>query len=277
MAPERSKRRIARGFPASVLMLVDRWASGGLENLVVDLSRSLTARGLSVFVAAANGPPPSSKTFTSNSRIRALSFDGDEAAFAAFLRREPVDLINYHHSLFAIDMARQQPIGIVYTMHNCYLWMDDHARQQVEFGLAKTDVVIAVSRQVAQFAQAQFHCPDEKIAVIGNSLNIEAIRAADRPPVAPGAPFTVAIVGSFDRLKLQHVAIAAFCDAADEIPELRLRLIGAPANQAYYLELQAQIAASRHRDRIELIPGLSRADTIDALARAHLFVSASSL
>ena len=134
-----------------------------------------------------------------------------------------------------------------------------------------------MSQQVAHFAQAQFRCPDEKITIIGNGLRIPALRAAKRPAVAPGLPFTVAIVGSLDRLKLQHVAIAAFCDAADEIPELRLRLIGAPANQAYYAELQVQIAASRHRDRIELIPGLSRADTIDAMRRAHVFVSASSL
>jgi glycosyltransferase involved in cell wall biosynthesis len=276
-ALERDKRRIAPGFPASVLLLVDRWASGGLENLVVDLSRSLTARGLSVFVAAANGPAPPSKTFTSDRSIQTLSFDGDEAAFAAFLRREPVDLINYHHSLFAIDVARRHPIGIVYTMHNCYLWMDEHARQQVELGLAKTDAVIAVSRQVAHFAQAQFHYPDEKITVIGNGLRIGALHAAKRPAVAPDVPFTVVIVGSFDRLKLQHVAIAAFCDAADDIADLRLRLIGAPVDQAYYAQLQAQIAASPHRDRIELIPGLSRTDAIDAMRRAHVFVSASSL
>ena len=205
-----------------------------------------------------------------------MSFDGDEAAFAAFLCREPVDLINYHHSLFAIDVARRQPIGIVYTMHSCHLWMDDRARERSRLTWPRR-MPWSPCRDKSHISRKSSPLPCREDHGHRQWPAHRSIRAADRPGVAPGLPFTVAIVGSFDRLKLQHVAIAAFCDAADEIAELRLRLIGAPANQAYYAELQAQIAASRHRDRIELIPGLSRADTIDAMGRAHVFVSASSL
>jgi O-antigen biosynthesis protein len=276
-ALEPDSRQIARGFPASVLMVVDNWSSGGLENLVVDLSENLAALGMSVFVGVANGPPLIAGTFAPDSGIQTLSFDGDEAAFAAFLHREPVDLVNYHHCRFGIDTARRYGIGTVYTIYNCYLWMDDQARKHVALGLANMDAVIALSPQVARFAQVQFRCPAEKIKVIGVGLRVDAIPAPERPAAARGEPFTVVIVGSFNRLKLQHVAIAAFCRAADEIPELRLRLIGAPLDRDYYFELRAQIADSHHRDRIEIIPGLSRADTFEAMADAHLFVSASSV
>lgn len=276
-AARRAPARIDDPFrPARILILVDRWSSGGLENIVIDLAASLVANGRTVIVAAANGAPPPAAAFA-NARIRTLSFRGEESALETFLRREAIEIVNYHHSCFAAGKVKEQAVATVYTMHNCYLWMDDSARQQVATGLAEMDRVIAVSRQVAQFARVQFPCPAEKITVIANGLHIDTPRAAERPAAARGVPFTVAIVGSFNRLKLQHVAIAAFCRVADDIPELRLRLIGAPLDQVYYAELQTRIAASHHRDRIELIPGLSRAETIAALANAHVFVSASSV
>src|SRR4051794_15331243 len=60
-------------------------------------------------------------------------------------------------------------------------------------------------------------------------------------------------------------------------PNFGFAWIGAPLDGAYSSELRVQIAASRHRDRIEMIPGLSRADTFAAMSEAHLFVSASSV
>ncbi len=90
-----------------------------------------------------------------------------------------------------------------------------------------------------------------------------------------GTVFTALVVGSFNRLKLQHIALAAFGDVADEIPNLRLRFIGVPHDRGYYDELAERAAASPHRDRIELVPGLSRAETIAALAEAQVFLSVS--
>src|SRR5439155_18676058 len=127
------------------------------------------------------------------------------------------------------------------------------------------------------FAHSRFACPAEKIDVIANGLAIDAPLDGERPGLRGGVPFTVAVVGSFNRLKLQHVALAAFCDVADEVPELRLRLIGAPHDPAYLAEVEARAARSVHRERIELVPGLSRRETIAALAGAHVFLSASSV
>src|SRR5205085_3800231 len=68
------------------------------------------------------------------------------------------------------------------------------------------------------------------------------------------------------------VAIAAFAEAAEAISALRLRLIGMPLDEQYHRELQAQIAASPQGHRIELVPGISRAATIAALAEAQVFL-----
>jgi O-antigen biosynthesis protein len=87
--------------PARVLLLVDRWASGGLENIVIDLADSLAGNGRSVFVACARETPPPASAFAS-AQIRTLSFQGDEGAFEAFLREVAIEVVNYHHSSFAV-------------------------------------------------------------------------------------------------------------------------------------------------------------------------------
>jgi len=257
--------------PARILILVDRWSSGGLENIVIDLAESLVANRRTVIVAAANGAPPPAAAFR-NARIRTVSFRGEESSFAGLLRREAIEVVNYHHSCFAAETARRQGVATVYTMHNCYLWMDDDARTQVAGGLAEMDWLIAVSRQVAQFAAAQFRFAADRMVVIPNGLRDEIIAPATRSPIDGGAPFTVAMVASLTRPKLQHIAIAAFAEVAQDIAQMRLRLIGVPLDQLYRQELEAQIAASPLGHRIELIAGLSRDQTIAALAGAQVFL-----
>ncbi len=257
--------------PARILLLVDCWSSGGLENVVIDLAESLAATGRTVVVAAANGAPPPAAAFR-NARIRTVSLRGEESAFDALLGREAIEVVNYHHSCFAAGRAREQGVATVYTMHNCYIWMDDRARTQVASGLTEMDWLVAVSRQVAQFAAAQFHFPGDRMVVVANGLRDGIIAPATRSLVDRDAPFTVAMVASLTRPKLQHVAIAAFAEAAQGIPKMRLRLIGAPLDPAYHQELEAQIAGLPRRHRIELIAGLTRAETIAALADAHVFL-----
>jgi glycosyltransferase involved in cell wall biosynthesis len=262
--------------PVRVLLLVDRWASGGLENIVIDLADSLAGNGRIVFVASAGETAPPASAFASP-QIRTLSFQGDESLFEAFLRAEAVEVVNYHHSCFAAARAKEQAVATIYTMHNCYLWMDDAARQQVKVGLLDMDRLIAVSRQVAQFAVAQFDFPGDRIDVVANGLRDDIMSPTSAPSVrrlggGGDTPFTVAMAASLTRPKLQHVAIAAFAEVAPDIPRMHLRLIGVPLDRAYHEELQARIAASSQGHRIELIAGLTRAEAIAALAKAEVFL-----
>src|SRR5712691_2104924 len=264
----RTLPRIDEPFlPARILLMVDRWSSSGIEDIVIDLAQSLVRNGRTVFVASARGAPPP-KSALASTPIRTLSFRGDESAFAGFLRREAIDVINYHDSCFAADRAKERAVAAVYTMHDCYLWMDDIARAQLALCLGEMDRVIAVSRRVAQFATAQFDVPCDRITVIAGGLRDEIISAAT-PPVRD-ADFTVAMVAPLTRPKLQHVAIAAFAEARRDIPRMRLRLIGAPVDQGYHDELQAQIAALPKGHRIELVAG--PAETVAELTRAHVFL-----
>jgi glycosyltransferase involved in cell wall biosynthesis len=255
--------------PGRILLLVDRWSSSGLENIVIDLAESLARNGRTVFVASARGAPPPKSAFASTP-IRTLPFRGDESAFEGFLRREAIEVINYHDSCFAADRAKERGVATVCTMHDCHLWMDDAARAQLSRGLAEMDRVITVSRQVAQFAAAQFGLPCDRIVVVSNGLRDEIISAA-APPVG-GADLVVTMVAPLTRPKLQHVAIAAFAEAAQDIPRMRLQLIGAPLDHGYHQELEAQIAASPQGHRITLSAGLTRVETIAAMAGAHVFV-----
>ncbi len=274
----RNSPRIDERFtPRRVLMLVDTWGAGGLEHMIMDIARSLAGSGCTVFIAAANGKAPPELVIRKNHRVQTTSFQGDEAAFATFLRDHSIEIINYHHSLFGLAVANELAKATVYTVHNCYLWMDGAARQRIARGLANMGSIIAVSRQVAQFALAQFDYPAERISVVPNGIPEHLEFRDDRPAVAHGAPFTIVMVGSFTPLKLHHVAIAAFLELAEQIPVLRLRLIGAMVDENCRRELQARIAANPHGDRIEIKAGLTRAATIEELRQAHVFILPSAV
>jgi glycosyltransferase involved in cell wall biosynthesis len=257
--------------PTRILLLVDRWSAGGMENIAADLAENLAAGGRTVIVAAAQGAAPPAAAF-GDAGIHRMTFGGDESAFEALLRREAIEIVNYHHSRFAVAAVKALDIATVYTMQNCYLWMDDRERAEVAAGLRDMDQVIAVSRQVAQFAATQFGVPPGRLSLIPNALRASIARPAARPAATPDTPFIVAMVASINRHKLQHVAIAGFEDAAAAIPAMRLRLIGQPLDPQYLSELEAQIAASPLRERIELVGGLSRGQTLTALAGAHVFL-----
>ena len=100
-------------------------------------------------------------------------------------------MVNYHHSSFAAARAKAQAVATIYTMHNCYLWMDDAARQQIGVGLLDMDRVIAVSRQVAQFAVAQFDFPGDRIDVVANGLRDDIMSRATAPSIVDGAAATL--------------------------------------------------------------------------------------
>src|SRR5205085_9416891 len=63
-----------------------------------------------------------------------------------------------------------------------------------------------------------------------------------------------------------------FAEIAASIPTARLRLIGMPLDPDYHRELEAQIAASPHGQRIELIAGVTRDAAIAAMRAAQVFV-----
>src|SRR5262249_9920616 len=163
--------------------------------------------------------------------------------FAGFLRQQGIDVVNYHHSSFAADRAKSEGAATVYTMHNCYLWMDETARGEVARAVTGMDRVIAVSTQVAEVAAAQFEVAADRIVVVPNGLPPRIIDVAEAAARDWESSFTVCMVASLTRLKLQHVAIAAFAEVAAEIPEMRLKLIGTPLDGDYHRELKALIAA----------------------------------
>ncbi|HKS88506.1 MAG TPA: glycosyltransferase [Stellaceae bacterium] len=268
--PPRTPAQLDAAFrPRRILLLVDRWSAGGLENIAIDLADRLAAGGCSVTVASADGPAPTASF--ADAAIRTVSFGGDEGALDGFLGREGIEVVNYHHSRFAVARARERGVATVYTMQNSYLWMNERDRRAAAAGLAGMDRLIAVSRQVAQFAVTQFGVPAERIVVVPNALRDELIARGPAPARAP-SPFLVLMVASFTRLKLQHVAIAAFADVAGEIPDMRLRLIGSTAEAAYLAELREQIDAASLGDRIDVAVGLSRQETIGAMASAQVMV-----
>ncbi|MGE3831514.1 MAG: glycosyltransferase, partial [Parvibaculaceae bacterium] len=260
--------------PRSILFLVERWSTGGLEYVVADLARGMASRGIPVTIAAAEGPLPDDGF---GADIETVAFDGDPDALARFLAARRIDLVSAHHTLFGIAEANRLRVPYVYTMHNSYLWFDAARLKQWSNGLAAASHVVAVSPQVAQFAAARLAVPPAKLSVIPNPIDLAAFDDPGPRPTGEGRPFTVLALGSFNRVKLQHVLVAAFEEAHAQYPDMRLSLIGAPFDQAYFEEVSRLVERSPARAAIEIIPGLPHGEALKRLSSAHVFSLASAL
>jgi glycosyltransferase involved in cell wall biosynthesis len=260
--------------PRGILFLVERWSTGGLENVVADLAGGIAARGIPVTIAVAEGPLPADR-FGAN--IKTVQFDGNPEAFARFLSAGRIDLVSAHHTLFGITEASGLRVPYVYTMHNSYLWFDEARLKQWANGLAGVAHVVAVSPQVAQFAAARLAVPPEKLSVIPNPIDLSAINDPGPRLTGNSRPFTVLALGSFNRVKLQHVLVAAFAEAHAQYPDMRLSLIGTPFDPVYFEEVSRQVENSPAHDAIEIIPGLPHEEALKRLASAHVFSLASAL
>ena len=173
-------------YPGSVLLLVERWDPRGIGQTVAGLARGLAERGCAVTVAAARGEAPPVSPFAGTS-VRCFSFDGDEAAFDVFLRRDAVEIVNYHETGFGAERAAGLSVANIYTLHAPRARLDRSVRNQLASELASMDRVIAVSHRVGLFAETHLGYPGEKITIVPHAA-LDAGMAAGREPAAGDAP-----------------------------------------------------------------------------------------
>jgi len=133
----------------------------------------------------------------------------------------------------------------------------------------RADRVIAVSAGVAEDLTANFGVAPERVATIGNPVDVDRVRsrAAEAPQVQPPRPYAVAI-GRFTRGKNQRLLLEAFRDAP---PDLHLVLLGTGPE---WDALHAQVLAAGLQDRVTFAGFVSNPYAV--LRGAAFYVSASN-
>lgn len=288
-----------------VLMLTDYFAphsGGGVERVVLELSRALTGLGLEVAVvtlAAPGAPRAEILAGVRVERVGALSLTpvlGLQSAFAprlygralTFCARFRPDIIHAHNIFFVASavapwLKMRLGVPLVTTMHLGSLERLDGLHRwaarlyEVSVGrwiLRHSDLVVAVGDAVRDHARSLGVTPD-RLITIPNSVAAPPARvppAGVSPTGYPLTPPRVVFVGRLIVNKGPHLLVNAAGDVLQKDPRVEFHFVGdGPLRN----RLEAEVARRGYGRQFRFW-GL-RDDVPDILSSATLFVRPSLL
>ena len=159
-----------------VLLQVDDFTQGGMEQVVIDLAESLDPDRFSVALLVLGEKGPAAATAAERG-IRILSLAGtpSETAYRQLLLDERIDLVNAHFSLFGAAIARSLNIPFVQTIHNAYAWLAPPQRRAYASADRFTSAYLCVSAEAAHYCDVKLGLSTEKIVVSPNGIDLDRV------------------------------------------------------------------------------------------------------
>jgi glycosyltransferase involved in cell wall biosynthesis len=142
--------------------------------------------------------------------------------------------------------------------------------------LRNADEIVACSDDLKAVLTTNLGCPEERVHVIDNGVNPEAVEAASagEPRVTVPGEFILSL-GTFENKKGHDVLIRAFAEMAPAHPKLSLVIAGRSGDGTELQKLEALRSSVAVRDRIALLPDLEHAEAMRILSRASILALAS--
>jgi glycosyltransferase involved in cell wall biosynthesis len=286
--PEEDRRRIlpqpmlADDEP-HVMIQVDDFHRGGLENVVLGLARGLRRRGLrvSMLILGRSGPA-AEQAREDGIPVATLPPGRREAAYRVWLREHRVDLVYAHYSTFGARAAHDLGIPFVQAVHNTYVWLDEPAIDAYRVADAATTGYICVSAEVARYCDRRMGLSVDRMIVVPNGVDVRRLDEArcDRPERLrdelglSADDFVFLNVASIHATKAQGVLLRALARVIEARPRVRLVIAGAASDAAYERQLRRDISGlglDRHvilagqRDDIGRFYGMADAFVLPSL------------
>ncbi|ARP96978.1 glycosyltransferase [Bordetella genomosp. 13] len=251
---ELARQRPQRLLPPTehgVLLQVDDFVQGGLENVVIDLAISLRGLGHRVAIATLGREGHAAEAArAAGLEVHSFGKRPTEQAYTDFLRTHRIDVVNAHYSLFGADICARLGIPFVQTVHNSYVWLgpdDQQAHLQADAG---TVSYVCVSATAARYADLALGLDVTRMKVIPNGIDPRTIdrthvaenRARLRQSWGIGDEAPVYLnVASIMRPKAQLQLVRAFAEVVGQAPEARLLLLGRAVEEDYLREIEAAV------------------------------------
>jgi len=256
VSPEARRRKLPQPFrPADVrprvLVQVDRFAEGGLEQVVLDLLSVLVAEGFdpSLLVLAQAGPGLG-KVRKLGVPVLTLPTKHRAAHYRDLLRERRIELVNAHFSLFGSRIAAEAGVPFVQTVHSCYISLPPAAVEAYREADRHTSAYVCTSGNTTLYADLKMGLPPDKMIILPNGVNRERLAVADRAGVRSRLrsrlglaedDFVFLHVGSIYRDKAQKIIVDALSRIRGEHPKAKLVCVGRSMDDGYLAELKEQI------------------------------------
>jgi len=178
---------------------------------------------------------------------------------ARLVRTRKIDVVNVHYPdldfVHFVALRRLTGVRLVTSVHGADITsLEKRSLQRWLLSrlLQHSDVVVAPSREFADYVRAEFPSAARRVTAISNAIDVRAVREAAVAPAAageltpPAEPYCVC-VAAFNRKKAHDILLRAFA----RVPEpVRLILVGDGPLRAELVDLIAQLGLEQ---RVELV------------------------
>jgi glycosyltransferase involved in cell wall biosynthesis len=282
----------AGAFGLTVLQVLPRLETGGVERGTVDIAAAIVRAGGKAIVASAGGPMVR-ELERAGARHVVLPLDTKNPLkirrniepLAALIREHGVDIVHGRSrapTWSARAAALRAGVPFVTTFHGTYNF-GNFLKRRYNAVMTKGDAVIAISNFIADHIRRHYRVRDDRIAVIHRGIDLEIFNPRAVPVVRvqalaqqwrlPDGWPVVMLPGRLTRWKGQTV----FLDALALLKEREFMgvIVGSEqSRQSYRTELEALIARLGLEMRVRLVD--ETRDMPAALMLADVVVSAST-
>lgn len=234
-----------------VVLQVDSFTQGGMENVVIDLALSLESSGFQITIANyGQGGDSEQKAKELGLKVVSLPENFSDEAYRSWLVEEKVDLVNAHYSVRGASVCFDLRIPFVQTIHNSYVWLGPGQIEKYREADSYTSQYICVSITAARYADAVLGLDVSKMQVVPNGIDPGAIDAESfevnrthlRRSWGVDDNVTVYLnVASIMATKAQLPLVKAFAKVVEQAPEARLVLLGSVMEASYKIAIEKAI------------------------------------
>ena len=259
-----------------VAMLVQDLHDGGLERVVVDLTRQFLQQGIvSPVLVLGTGGRAAEEATALGCDVR--TFGGAAESLVAAAQDLGVRVVLTHHCYEPLEQLSQAGVELIEVVHNAYHWQ----RDQPYFANLRSrciDRFVAVSDFVGDYTRSALLVAPDRLRVIENGLSRQGLIRPLLPKLSQQRKATV------DRPMLAHLANAhpqknhvallrAFGRLLQDRPDATLVLAGTiDASTDVGRRVQAEIETLALNGRVRCAGPLDRRAVSHLLADAHIGV-----
>lgn len=264
-----------------VLVQVDNFEAGGLENVVLDLNETLIQAGYKVvFLVLGIAGKGVQRARECGAPVVVGSPEGK--SYRAIIERLKPRLLLTHYSLHGAELCHQKGIPFIQVIHNTYMWFDDAQRAAFAEAAHFTSAFVAVSEYVKRYSISRLGIEESRCIVIPNGIDSavfddldmsEARREIRTKHGLDDQDFVFLSVGSINHQKNHIATVRAFSVVADKLPKTKLVILGPAYEKSLLEEIECFVEAHGLNEQVIYAGAVLGAQKYYAMADA--FVSAA--
>lgn len=264
-----------------ILVQVDNFETGGLENVVIDLNEIFMQAGYRVILLVLGNQGAAIDKARDRGQVIICSTYSD-STYAALLDQLQPKLLLAHYSIQGIRICQQRSVPVVHVIHNIYMWFNNIQRCEFSKAATITTAFVAVSDIVKNYSISRLGVMPKKCTVIKNGIDLNPYLFEDRKSLRTRLrtkhniaeeEFIFLDVGAITHQKNHLGMIKAFEIAVQTCKNSYLIILGTCYEQTLLEEMLAYARKQELQDKVFYFGAVT--NVAEYFAMADAFVSAS--